>query len=505
MNRSFSFAAALLVASALNATAQQRTEPQVKVRVPEIVRIESASRYPGFGFGVSSNGTARDTLGVLINLVNAGSAAEKAGLEEGNRIAAINGVNLRLSAADVGDPDMGGIMGRRLQRELQKVKAGDAVELRVWQNGQFKTVQLQSQDREQLPGRVATAKVTARASIGATIGGSNSSRDTLGVFVASVVEQGPLAKAGIYEGSRIASINGVDVRVSAADAGDELIATTRVNRLMRAIEKLEPGAKVELRIWQNGQYRNVTVEAAKRSDVYKDDPMGGSFFFNDGTGSFNLRGLDQLGHRLNAIKLFPDGQPPRVRIEPPAIDMQLSPEMRDKIKGTVDDQVQQLRQRLEELMQQLRTGDGLREQLQKRIDTLQQELQRARPTSRGAAATSMSLETGEKFNVAVQPALFESTRTADLSGLAGTFTSAGMQLMRVSPALASYFGAGSENGLLVLRVDSTMPGIEKGDVVMSVDSRLTKDWNPRTPIITAGAHTVDVLRGREHVVVTVIR
>ena len=41
---------------------------------------------------------------------------------------------------------------------------------------------------------------------------TGSSRDTLGVFVMSVEDGGPAAKAGIEEGTRIASINGVDVR-----------------------------------------------------------------------------------------------------------------------------------------------------------------------------------------------------------------------------------------------------------------------------------------------------
>ena len=42
--------------------------------------------------GIStSNGSARDTLGVLVSSVHAGGPAEKAGIEEGNRIASISG------------------------------------------------------------------------------------------------------------------------------------------------------------------------------------------------------------------------------------------------------------------------------------------------------------------------------------------------------------------------------------------------------------------------------
>ena len=85
----------------------------------------------------TSSGSARDTLGVLVSSVAAGGPAEKAGIEEGNRIAAINGVNLRLDAADVGDWEMSSAMSRRVTRELGKLKPGDDVELRVYGSGQF--------------------------------------------------------------------------------------------------------------------------------------------------------------------------------------------------------------------------------------------------------------------------------------------------------------------------------------------------------------------------------
>ena len=59
--------------------------------------------------GIStSSGTDRDTLGLLITSVTPGGPAEQAGLEEGNRIAAINGVSVTLSSADAGEPDMHG-------------------------------------------------------------------------------------------------------------------------------------------------------------------------------------------------------------------------------------------------------------------------------------------------------------------------------------------------------------------------------------------------------------
>ena len=60
------------------------------------------------GVSTTSASTSRDTLGVLVSTVRSGSPAEKAGIEEGNRIASINNVSLKLAAADVGDDQMAG-------------------------------------------------------------------------------------------------------------------------------------------------------------------------------------------------------------------------------------------------------------------------------------------------------------------------------------------------------------------------------------------------------------
>src|SRR3954469_21052628 len=81
------------------------------------------SEEPRAVIGVSTtNGSnSRDTLGVLVSSVRTGSPAEKAGIEEGNRISSINAVSLKLAAADVGDDQMAGVMSRRLSRELDKL------------------------------------------------------------------------------------------------------------------------------------------------------------------------------------------------------------------------------------------------------------------------------------------------------------------------------------------------------------------------------------------------
>ena len=216
----------------------------------------------------TSTGSARDTLGVLVTSVTPGSPAEKAGIEEGNRSASVNGVNLRLASADVGDWDMANAMSRRLTRELGKVKPGGEVELRVYGSGQTRSVRLKTVAADSLyPARRAKVDADDRAALGISLGSYGSKRDTLGVLIMGLDDDGPAAKAGLEEGNRIAAINGVDLRVSRDDAGDESISGVKVRRLQRELEKVKVGDDVSLRIYAGGRTRDVRIKAVALSSL----------------------------------------------------------------------------------------------------------------------------------------------------------------------------------------------------------------------------------------------
>ena len=230
MNGRFLLALGVAGASASTAGAQD-------VRVFSTPRAGAFSYYSAdenrAAIGVStSTGSARDTLGVLVSYVTPGGPAEKAGIEEGNRIASVNGVNLKLAPVDVGDWDMANAMTRRLTRELGKAKPGDDVELRVYGSGQTRTVRVKTVSSDSLyrTTRVSREDRDERAALGVSLG-SGSKRDTLGVLIIGLDDDGPAAKAGLEEGNRIAAVNGVDLRVSRDDAGDEFISSAKVARL----------------------------------------------------------------------------------------------------------------------------------------------------------------------------------------------------------------------------------------------------------------------------------
>ena len=96
------------------------------------------------GIAVRVSGAARDTLGVLIESVEPGSPAGRAGLREGERIAEVNGLSLRVSPEDIGRSESEAVVQRRLERTLRDLRPGDAVTLRVFSGSRGRTVTIQT-------------------------------------------------------------------------------------------------------------------------------------------------------------------------------------------------------------------------------------------------------------------------------------------------------------------------------------------------------------------------
>ena len=257
--------AAASAGSAGSAFAQVRTviTPRVSVYTVD----SSDPNRAMLGVSTASDGR-RDTLGVLVTSVTEGSPAEKAGIEEGNRIASINGVNLKLSRADAGESDMTGVMPNRLSREMRKLKPGDEATLEIWGAGKLRTAKVKTVAADVLlPARRTRESDDERAALGLFVSSTGSKRDTLGVFVSGVSEEGPAEKAGINEGDRIASINGIDLKTPREDIGEGWMASSRAQRLQREIAKLRPGQTADLAVVSGGRSHTVKVTAVRASDL----------------------------------------------------------------------------------------------------------------------------------------------------------------------------------------------------------------------------------------------
>lgn len=177
-----------------------------------------------------------------------------------------------------------------------------------------------------------------RAALGLELRTTGTKRDTLGVFVEAVTPKGPAETAGIIEGDRIASINGVDLRTSAGDTEDSYTNGLAAHRLSREVQKLSPGSRVNLRVYSGGRFRDVQVTAGKASDVMR---FGNRFrYMMPGMdGMMNFDGPDGM--------LFgPETQMLRERMEP-LMQERMEPMLRERIEPLMRERMEpMLRERL---------------------------------------------------------------------------------------------------------------------------------------------------------------
>ena len=419
------------------------------------------------GVSTSSAGE-RDTLGLFISAVTPGGPAEKAGIEEGHRIAAINGVSLRLSSADAGEDDMQGIMSRRLTREMRKIKAGDEVNLRVYADGRFRDVKVKTVAAEDMPNRrvrVSRSDMEDRPVLGLSVHSTGSRRDTLGIMVQSVAEEGPAEKAGIFEGDRIAAINGVDLRVSREDAGDDWVGNARSNRFSRELRKVKVGDDVELRVYSNGQFRTVRVKAARAGDVYKDEGRRMGMFFGEG----DFQGFGAIAPMAPMPPMPPmPPSPPRVRIlrAPQIFELE----------------------------------NGVREETERARSAARaarEQAERARRAVRGQGLIQAS------YTPSAAPALSFASYAPSATPVVAGATSAsslalpGLRASRMDRDLAAYFSddASVGDGLLVLEVDDRWQGLRVGDVIVAVNGKRVRGNSAKDVCLDrAQANTVEVVR-----------
>lgn len=360
----------LLAVATAAATHSANAQSQARVRVSSPDIAFSTDGEPehraALGIGTQATGTLRDTLGLMITSVTKGSPAEKAGLEEGNRIAAINGVSLRVNALDVDDGDMSSALSRRLVRELAKSKPGDEVELKVYRDGRTQSIKVRTADSDVLFARKERVRVTRadmdnRAALGFGIGSTGSRRDTLGVLVMSVPDSTPAARAGIEEGNRIAAINGVNLRVAREDAGDRWLGSNKAQRLQREVAALKPGDNVTLKVYANGQFRDLTLKAARAGDL----PRSGSMMFMNGDGLSGAMMAMPAMPPMPSMRMMP-ARPMAPMAPMRSMDdmhFDVTPELRanlESVRIRVQPQLERLRMELPRALEQLRATPRVR-------------------------------------------------------------------------------------------------------------------------------------------------
>ncbi|MEP6620404.1 MAG: PDZ domain-containing protein [bacterium] len=377
--------------------ARATVQSRIRIAAPDVYRVDTygePSQRAALGVGTSTTGTMRDTLGLLVTSITRGSPAEKAGLEEGNRIASINGVSLRANAADIEDGEMSNAHTRRLTRELGKAKIGDEVELRVYRDGRSQTIKVKTADSDSLFRRTELTKTTQadrdnHPALGFGIGSTGGRRDTLGVLVMSVSDSSPASKAGLEEGNRIAAINGVNLRVAKEDAGDRSVGDAKAQRLQREVSQLKPGENVTLKVYSEGKFRDVTMKVARAADL-PHGHNGMMYIGGDGMGFGRMAPMPpmrpmtpmapmaRMPYAPSMSRIAP--MSPMAPMEPMReMRMDFEPEMRRSMEE-VRTQLREMRPELESIAPRVRMElDAVRPQLERLQPRIQMELDQVRP------------------------------------------------------------------------------------------------------------------------------
>jgi len=259
-------------------------------------------------------------------------------------------VNLRSNKADLEDYENAGTLNRRLVRELEKVKPGDEVELRVYRGGRTEALKVRTVSSDSLfPAarmvrRFSRADFADRPALGIGLGSTGSKRDTLGVLVMSVVDSSPAARAGLEEGNRIAAINGVNLRVAHEDADDPGVGSAKAQRLHREVSQLKVGDNVTLRVYANGQWRDVTMKVARAGDLPR---SRGMMYFGDAP----MPPMPAMP-AMPSMPVLPPTPPTGWQIRGAPIDFELGPEVREQLEG-VRIKLDQLRPDIERMKEGL--------------------------------------------------------------------------------------------------------------------------------------------------------
>lgn len=240
-------------------------------RMALVRAFEQAAMAPDRAMLGISIGSEASTRGLEVADISADGPAARAGIHTGDMLTAVDGTSLRVAPADSGDDVMGGAVARRLTRRLDSASAGDTITLRVANGaGAERTVRVSTVRADELtPALQRIGSLNQMASVlamagrvaplGVRVRSTDSPRDSLGVFIASVVTGSAADHAGIHEGMRVVAVDGRDLRVNPADVGDRAVTAARVSQLARALADVKAGGSVVLRVRDGRETRDVTV------------------------------------------------------------------------------------------------------------------------------------------------------------------------------------------------------------------------------------------------------
>ena len=218
-----------------------------------------------------------DAKGFLVIGVNEGSPADKAGIRGGDKVANINGREIRLGGDIVLKIDNQDV--RKIEDILTYLERykhiGDTIQLTILRDGRPQTINITLTARPestQLQQPQPQAEVQ-RPSLGISginvtpaIAKAMNLTQAAGFLVVDIIAEGPADKAGIRGGYVVANINGTEIELG----GDVIlridnITVNTIDDILSYLNTKKVGDTVQLTILSDGKVENVSVQLGPSS------------------------------------------------------------------------------------------------------------------------------------------------------------------------------------------------------------------------------------------------
>ncbi len=446
-------------------------------RPPEMPMPGSAPRVyiAGAGAGIANRGIlgislrtssgAADTLGLLVDDVEDGLPADKAGITRGARLVSVDGVDLRLDPRDLDDSAAEALPETRLRRLIGRKEPGDTITLVVLTDGRKETKRVAL--AESPMARTLRGLSSGRRVLGLGFAQRGSMRDTAGLLIVSISTGGAADKAGLIEGDRIVSIDGVDLRIPAGDAGSPEAVEARISRLRRALDAARDSTPVRLEVLSEGRRRTVSVVPS-----------------NERGFTFSTAGFQGMADDIRAsvranMQLFGErSEAASARAEVQREMTQMQREQARELRERAREQAEEQRERAQE------QGERVRERAQEQRERAREQAERVREQAREQARMHRDqMRRDDDSRDAWSrddddddgPRGARGTVRGRTDG--ATLSLSGLSLAIVDRDFAQQFGRGSEDGALVVRTRDSWDPIKVGDVILKIDGRGVRDGN----------------------------
>jgi hypothetical protein len=274
-------------------------------------------------------------------------------------------------------------------------------------------------------------------------------------------------------------------------------------RLSRELRKIQPGDEVTLRVYADGRYKTVRLQTAeapaaarRRAAVAAEEKEEAATPRESASNreSSSARGTVAVRRRATVagvIEALNDAQ------------TQLLQLLEDESPGRMRDALRQAEQQIAELQQQLRDARPARPETSRpeagRSEEPRFEVPRPEPARRPSSEDEDSVSTARPPRRPLPAVRNPVTVIAQSEGEGDTLSLNGLRLSLVTPGLASYFGEGSERGVLVVEADSSWSPLRAGDVILRLNgTRVRRNDRIRFELAPRQENTVDIMRrGRE--------